>query len=150
LAIPVYVYVLFTTLIEVFNFNDGISVIVQDLIGSIGTIVINSVTLLFLYILKFYSIYVHETIELNKSKSSVFNSNDRLMDENKFKSKSLADIAPELNIRKNFSSFDSMNGSKWKNNSSDSLYTNKTSKWVSNSSDQISSNSHTSLWKSIF
>jgi len=69
LVIPIYVYVLFTTIIEIFNFNDSISVIVQDLFGSIGTIVINSVTLLYLYIFKFYSIYVHKTIEMNKSKS---------------------------------------------------------------------------------
>ena len=128
-------YVLFATIIEIFNFNDSISVIVQDLFGSIGTIITNSVILLYLYIFKFYSIYVHKTIEMSRSKSSV-NSSNKHINENKIKPKFLTDIAPDLNIRRERST-GSMNFNRSRDNSSNSINNYINNKWISNSSDYI-------------
>jgi len=141
LVIPIYVYILFTTIIEIFNFNDDISVIVQDLIGSIGTIITNSVTLLYLFIFKFYSIYVHRSIELNRSRSSSIN-NDK-----KNKPKFLADIAPDSNIKRERST-GSMNLNRSRDNSSDSIQRFMNNKWPSNSADNIPQKGST-LWKSL-
>jgi len=117
LAIPVYVYVLFTTLIQIVNFNDEISIVVQDPFGTIGTIINNFIILLYLYIFKFYTIYVRVTIEESRSKLSIQGSNDKLADQNmKFKSQSLAGFD-----NKNKGSNDSLANNIWKSNSASSV-----------------------------
>ncbi|ORX47605.1 hypothetical protein BCR36DRAFT_413546 [Piromyces finnis] len=57
LVIPVYIYVLFRIITEMFSLQEGISLKVQDLIGSISTIINISVTLYYIFISKFYNIY---------------------------------------------------------------------------------------------
>ncbi|ORX47573.1 hypothetical protein BCR36DRAFT_92919 [Piromyces finnis] len=62
LNIPVYVYVITMGIIEFINLQDEISLEVQDLFGSLGTIINTSVILYFLYISKFFDIYIYKNV----------------------------------------------------------------------------------------
>ncbi|ORX47569.1 hypothetical protein BCR36DRAFT_92865 [Piromyces finnis] len=72
LAIPIYAYFIFIGISELANSLYNISVRVQDFFNSTGTIIINSAILLYLYIIKFYTIYSLKKI--SKQKSSYKNS----------------------------------------------------------------------------
>jgi predicted outer membrane repeat protein len=70
LVVPVYVYVLFTIIIEVVNIEEDISIKIQDLFAEIGTIINTFVVLFYLYIDKLYSVYIAIEIENEKTRKS--------------------------------------------------------------------------------
>jgi len=75
-------------IIELINLQEDISIEVQDLFGSLGTLLNTSVILYFLYMTKFYDIYIKYTINNSQtlSKSKKTNKSQTL---NKAKSQAL-------------------------------------------------------------
>ncbi|ORX84045.1 hypothetical protein BCR32DRAFT_242932 [Anaeromyces robustus] len=81
LVIPVYIYVLFMVITETINFQDNISLQIQDLFSAIETLANTLVILYFLYFSKFYNIYVHNIIikerRLSRPPSQKCNDSDK-------------------------------------------------------------------------
>ncbi|OUM59143.1 hypothetical protein PIROE2DRAFT_15401 [Piromyces sp. E2] len=74
MTIPVYTYIVFTTIIETVNIQDEVSITIKDLFNATGTIIITIVVLYYLYIYKIYDIYTNlsfSSVNINNYTSSM-------------------------------------------------------------------------------
>ncbi|ORX49719.1 hypothetical protein BCR36DRAFT_328050, partial [Piromyces finnis] len=88
MTIPTYAYIVITTVLEVLNMENEISVVIQDLFNGFGTIIIIIITIIYIYVIRLYSIFYKIPTKLSKfSSSEIFKShshNEINPKENKF------------------------------------------------------------------
>jgi len=70
MTIPIYSYIVLTIFMELVNWQKGISIIIQDIFNAIGTIIITTTILLYLYILKLYVIFVKAPVTFKNTINS--------------------------------------------------------------------------------
>lgn len=72
MRVPTFTFIIFKILMK-FITNEGINIVIQDFFNAFGTITITIIVLYYLFITKFYEIYI-EIYNMKNSKKNLTNS----------------------------------------------------------------------------
>jgi len=103
MTVPVYTYTVFTIIMKIVDMQDEIAVTVQDLFNAFGTIIITTITIIFLYIIKIYDVFIKSSmtpINTITAKSTELFKAKQSQNDNKTYVTSKNDSKSQLNINK--------------------------------------------------